>query len=62
MRRKSAKEHVEEIKQQRLIYSEYRRGFMEGQHQAVLEFASCIDRLLKKYDHIAVSGDCVIDK
>jgi hypothetical protein len=46
----------------RLINSEYQRGFMEGQHQAAMEFAECIDRLLAKHDHVAVAGRVVFDK
>jgi hypothetical protein len=46
-------EHICSVSQRRLINAEYQRGFMEGQHQAVVELAACIDRILGRYNHIA---------
>lgn len=56
------KEHVHGVTQRRLINSEYQRGFMEGQQKAALEFAECIDRLLGKFDHVALAGRLVFEK
>jgi len=52
-------EHVEDVVKRRLMNEEYQRGYMEGQHQAALEFAEIVDRLLSRYDHIAVAGKIV---
>lgn len=37
----------------RFINSEYRRGFMEGQHEAAIAFAAVVDSILQKFNHVA---------
>lgn len=49
--------HVKQVKARRLINLEYQRGFVEGQHEAALVFAVCIDTLLKRHDHVATAGN-----
>lgn len=55
-RLKSLKEHVDIAAHRRLINSEYRRGFMEGQHASILVMAECIDGLSADFDHVAFGG------
>jgi len=47
-------EHVADAQRRRLINSEYQRGFMEGQHESAREFAVLIDRILSRYDQVAL--------
>ena len=52
-------DHVKWVETRRLINSEYQRGFMEGQQKAAIEFAELIDKMLGRYDHVAISGKVV---
>lgn len=56
MKHKSMTDHVKSVNTRRLINSEYQRGFMEGQQEAAMVFAGCIDMILKRHDHVATAG------
>lgn len=47
-------EHVADARIRRLINSEYKRGFMEGQQKAAMLMAGSIDTILQQYNHVAL--------
>lgn len=54
MKDQSAGRHVEWVQERRLMNSEYQRGFMEGQHEAVKKIALCIDQILEKHNDVCL--------
>lgn len=55
-------DHVSYIKERRLINAEYKRGFMEGQQEAAMVFARCVDTLLQQHDHVATASNFIEKK
>lgn len=56
MKKQTVKDQVEWAQSRRLINSEYRRGFMEGQHEAAMMMAECIDKILANHNNISCPG------
>lgn len=52
--RKTLVEHVEEAEKWRLVNSEYKRGYMEGQQAAAKAFAAVVDAVLGQFSNVAI--------
>ena len=60
MKKQTVKDQVEWAQSRRLINSEYRRGFMEGQHEAAMMMAECIYKILANHDRVCTAGGFAI--
>lgn len=56
MKRQTVENQVKLAQRRRLINSEYRRGFMEGQHEAAMMMAECIDKILANHNSVSCPG------
>lgn len=56
MKKQTVKDQVKSAQTRRLINSEYRRGFMEGQHEAAMMMAECIDKILANHNTVSCPG------